>query len=371
VADVLSREDARGFLLGHLGLRADQGRTGAEGVRGLLSSLRCIQLDPLDRIGTNADLVALARVPGIRCGEVYDQLLPGHAFEHMAKERCLIPAEAFPYYRERMADQGYRYRWNGLLELPEGLVGEVLAEIEERGPVTSGELTDRGRLIPPKDGWLRDTIPVNSVAVEWLWDRCQVVVCGRAGNGKLYDVPRRALPEVWDAVPAMAFDRWALLERVAAAGLLSMNAGSHWSVLKDVRTSDLPAKLVEEGLLELVSVEGVPRKYLAPAGFRDRWFPEDDGRMRILGPLDPVLWDRKLVEQIFGFDYVWEVYKPKPKRIWGYYVVPVLHRGRLVARFEGRRVNGRLEVENLWIEDGAEFDDAAWQEAVARHEAAL
>jgi uncharacterized protein YcaQ len=367
----LTRDEARQYMVGHHGLRHDRAETGADGVRALLDAMRCIQLDPLDRIGTNADLVALARVASIRCGEVYDHLLPGHAFEHMAKERCLLPAEAFPHYRERMAEQGYRYRWEGVLELPDGVVTDVLAEIEERGPITSGELTDRGNLIPPKDGWLRDTIPANSVAVEWLWDRCQVVVCGRAGNHKRYDVPRRALPEVWDAAPAMEFDRWALLERVAAAGLMAMNAGAQWAVIKQVRTSDLPAELVEEGVLELITVEGAKRRYLAPAGFRDRSFPEDDGRMRILGPLDPLVWDRKLVEQIFGFDYVWEVYKPKSKRIWGYYVVPILHRGELVARFEGRRTDGRIEVENLWVEDGASFDETAWEEAVSRHGEAL
>jgi uncharacterized protein YcaQ len=367
---VISREDARTFLIGHLGLCRDRDEGGAAGVRGLLAERRCIQLDPLDRIGTNADLVALARVPEIGCGDVYSHLLPGHAFEHMAKERCLLPAAAFPQYRERMV-AGYRHRWDGVLDLPEELLEEVLAEVSERGPITPGELADRGKLTPPKDAWLRDTIPANSVAVEKLWNRCQVVVCGRAGNGKLYDVPERALPDVYDAASTVDFDRWALLERVEAAGLMAMTAGPQWKVIEDARTSSLPQQLVAEGLLDLVTVEGSTRRYLAPAGFMNRELPDDDGRIRILGPLDPVLWDRKLVQQIFDFDYVWEVYKPKSKRIWGYYVCPILHHGRLVGRFEGRRDDGRLEVEQLWIEDGTEFDDQAWRAALTRHEAAF
>lgn len=363
-------EDARRALVGHLGLSRDREAGGAAGVRNLLADLRCIQLDPLDRIGTNADLVALARLPEVACGDVYSHLLPGHAFEHVAKERCLLPAAAFPHYRDRMV-AGYRHRWDGILDLPEKLLDEVLAEISERGPIAPTELSDRGRLTPPRDAWLRDTIPTNSVAVEKLWNRCQVVVCGRAGNGKLYDVPERALPEVHDHPHGVAFDRWALLERVEAAGLMAMTAGPQWKVIEDVRTSELPQELVAEGVLDLVTVDGSARRYLAPAGFLDREYPADDGRMRILGPLDPLLWDRKLVQQIFDFDYVWEVYKPKSKRIWGYYVCPILHRGRLVGRFEGRRSDGRLEVEQLWVEDGAEFDDRAWQAALARHEAAL
>jgi uncharacterized protein YcaQ len=367
----IGREEARRFLVGHLGLCRDRDEGGAVGVRELLADLRCIQLDPLDRIGTNADLVALARVPEVGCGDVYSCLLPGHAFEHMAKERCLLPAAAFPHYRERMVD-GYRHRWDGILDLSEELLDEVLAEISERGPIAPNELSDRGRLtLSRRDAWLRDTIPANSIAVEKLWNRCQVVVCGRAGNAKLYDVPPRALPDVHDAVPTVDFDRWALLERVEAAGLMAMTAGPQWKVIEDVRKSSLPAELVAEGLLELVTVEGSPRRYVAPAGFMDRELPDDDGRMRILGPLDPLLWDRKLVQLLFDFDYVWEVYKPKSTRIWGYYVCPILHRGRLVGRFEGRRDDGRLEVEQLWIEGVAEFDKAAWRAALARHEAAL
>ena len=86
---VLTRAEARRWLIGHLGLAQLQPLPGAAGVRALLQELRCIQLDPLDPMGTNADLVALARVDGIARGDVYRHLLPGHAFEHYAKERCL------------------------------------------------------------------------------------------------------------------------------------------------------------------------------------------------------------------------------------------------------------------------------------------
>src|SRR3954468_24536343 len=96
----LSRQEAASFLLGHHGLHRFRKEKGATGVRALLTELRCIQLDPLDPWGTNADLVALARVDGIEHGHVYSHLYPGHAFEHFAKERCLLPVSAFPWYRE-------------------------------------------------------------------------------------------------------------------------------------------------------------------------------------------------------------------------------------------------------------------------------
>ncbi|TNF37391.1 MAG: hypothetical protein EP329_03225, partial [Deltaproteobacteria bacterium] len=153
--------------------------------------------------------------------------------------------------------------------------------------------------------------------------------------------------------------------------LLARAGGAHWSMLREVREGPLPDALVAEGAVEAVTVAGSRREYLLPAGALARPHPDDDGRMRILGPLDPLLWDRRLVAHAFGFDYVWEVYKPAAKRRWGWYVCPLLHRGRLVGRFEPAVEGGELTARNLWIEDGAAFDQAAFDAALARQQALL
>jgi uncharacterized protein YcaQ len=361
----------RRLLVGQLGLRAPHPEPAAAGARGVLEALRCIQLDPLDRIGTNADLVAMARVDGLRRGEIYDALLPGHAFEHFAKERCLLPASAFPAYRDQAAETPWWHLSRRLERLPEGALAAVLDEVTARGPATPAELADHGRVEALEwSGW-RGTPRVTTMALEVLWTRCQLVVCGRSPRGKRYDVPARALPDHAARPAPPSFARWALLERVEAAGLLARASGAPWSMLGEVRTSALPDALCREGALEEVEVSGSSRRYLAPAGLFDRVFPEDDGRMRILAPLDPLLWDRKLVAHAFGFDYVWEVYKPAAKRRWGYYVCPLLHDGALVGRFEGQVRAGELVVERLWRQEGAAFDDAAFAAAIARHAALL
>jgi uncharacterized protein YcaQ len=89
--------------------------------------------------------------------------------------------------------------------------------------------------------------------------------------------------------------------------------------------------------------------------------------MRILGPLDPLLWDRDLVRTVFEFEYRWEVYKPANERRWGWYVVPLLHRGLLVGRLEGRAVGTTLAIERVWRERGADFDEDALDAALDRH----
>ncbi|MCZ7686651.1 MAG: winged helix DNA-binding domain-containing protein [Sandaracinaceae bacterium] len=362
---VLSPEEARRYLVAHLGLVRTHER-GDAGVRRMLDALRCVQLDPLDAIGTNADLVTLARVDGVAKGGVYRATMPRHAFEHFAKERCLLPARAFPQYRDRALETPWWRLSERVKRVPASVLDEVEREVEERGPVTASELSDHGRVEPLDwQGW-KGTGRMTTMALEILWTRCRVVVAGRSPSGeKRYDVPSRALPDHYDA-PAERFERWALLERVAAAGLLARAGGASWSTLRDVRESDLPDELVEEGVLEEVRVAGSSRPYLALAGLpspRRR----HDGRMRILGPLDPLLWDRKLVQHAFGFDYVWEVYKPAPTRRFGWYVCPLLHEGHLVGRIEARVQGGALVVERLWREEGRRLDEDALSQALERH----
>ncbi len=386
---IVTPDEAADAMVTHHHLRQPMAGPPATAVPRLLNALRHIQLDPLDVLGTNADLVAMARIDGLSRGDVYRMLMPGHAFEHFAKERCLLPKAAFPWYRRHINET----RWWGLQtrieRLPPTLVDLTLESLATAGPATSKAL-ERAMLelghttgrVKPMDwsGW-KGTSRAVSMALEVLWTRCDVAVVGRVGNTKVWDIAARAFPDSHAPVDTdrEAFLRWALLERAHAAGLLSRASGPHWSTIVEVRGSDLADQLVAEGHLEDVQVEGQTRRYLAPPsvfahlGSRKRKRPEteDDGRMRILGPLDPLLWDRKLVAHAFGFDYVWEVYKPAAQRRWGYYVLPLLHHGRLVGRFEGHIEEGEIVVDTLWKEPGHRFDQRAFKAAVARHGAAL
>jgi uncharacterized protein YcaQ len=362
----LTPAEVRSFLVSHHGLRRVRQERGAAAVRALLADRRCIQLDPLDAIGTNADLVALARIDGISRGDVHRHLLPGHAFEHFAKERCLLPASAFPYYRHQAAETPWWRLGERVKRLPAGVLEQVRDEIRARGPVSARDLADHGKVEPLDwQGW-KGTGKAAAMAVEVLWTRCEIVVCGRAGRDKLYDVPERALP-AGAAVRGGDFARWALLERVEAAGLLTRNSGPMWSMLSAARTSALPGALVEEGLVEEVVVAGSNRKYLAPKGFRERPLARSDGRMRLLGPLDPLIWDRALVRDAFAFDYVWEVYKPAARRRFGWYVCPLLQGDALVGRLEGEVTPDTLKIKRIWREKETVLDDDALDAMLARH----
>ncbi len=358
----LTRAEARRLLVSHLGLTRPLGR-GARGTRAVLERLRQIQLDPLDVIGTNADLVVMARADGVRRGDVWRHLFPHLAFEHFAKERCILPARAFPFYRQcGHAAQAPWWRHAEREErVPRQLIDAVLSEVRERGPVSARELTDHGSVAPIDWAGWKGTGKTTSMALEILWTRCDVVVAGRTPNGnKLYDVPERALgAEIAAAQPDEDFDRWAVRERVAAAGLLARAGGSNWSMLSHARRSGVVEEMIADGELVEVAIEEAARRYLAvPAFLAPRRVRYDD-RVRILGPLDPLLWDRPLVRHVFDFDYVWEVYKPAHQRKWGWYVCPLLHRDRLIGRIDA-------QTRKLWLED-KDADRAAIREALKRH----
>ncbi|MFT5681379.1 MAG: hypothetical protein ACI8RZ_002285 [Myxococcota bacterium] len=365
----LSTDQAFRLLLRSTGLTAPSWPSGRGGALSVLRDLTCIQIDPIDRVGTSPDLVLHARVDGIKRGD-WANLQPLDAFEHFAKERCLLPASAFPYYRDQAAETPWWRLTQRLKRIDVGLLDAVLAEVTERGPLAAGELSDRGQVTPIDwSGW-KSTAKAASMAAEVLWIRCQVVTTGRDTAGRrIYDIPARALPAVADKAPDQPFLRWALLSRVKAAGLLRVAGGPQWSMLSGARGTSLVADLVAANALVEVRVTGSRRGYLAlPAALEGLDTPPPtDRRMRIIGPLDPLIWDRPLIQHTTGFEYLWEVYKPAAKRRWGYYVCPLLYRGRLVGRIEAKRVEGSVVVENLWKEKGWSVGmTSALDRAVAR-----
>ena len=354
----LSRAEARRLLVSHLGLNRVLGR-GARGTRAVLERLRCIQLDPLDVIGTNADLVVMARTDDVCRGDVWRHLFPKHAFEHFAKERCILPADAFPRYREvgHFAQTPWWRHGEREARVTPQVLRAVLDEVRERGPLTAAEVTDHGTVEPMEwSGW-KSTAKATTMALEMLWTQCDIVVAGRTeSREKLYDVPERAFGKL--PKPAGDFARWAVRERAHAAGLLSRAGGAMWSMLSKVRTSPLIDELVEAGELVEVAIEDSPRRYLAVPAFLAKRRVAYDDRVRILGPLDPLIWDRELVRHVFDFEYVWEVYKPAKQRRWGWYVCPLLHRDRLIGRVEARVEKGALVVKKLWMDFDVDVSEA-------------
>ena len=361
----ITAAQARCALVRGVGL--ERHHSGSTDTRDVLASLGMIQLDPIDRFGASPDLVVHARVDGHQRGKAAQDLLPGGAFEHYAKELCLLPTALFPSYRALLRERP-RYRHGARIrDLDPALLDDVEAEIRERGPICARDLGDRGSAAPHDwSGW-KDTQRTASLVVRSLWLQCRVVPVRRTSRGRLWRVADHALPEHHDRPAPAGWKLDLCADRVSAAVFLPESTGPWWGGLKPDRQS-LIAQLVDQGRAVRVRLPNSRRTWLCRSDPRDAAPLNPDDRMRVVAPLDPLIWDRKLTEAAFGFRYVWEIYKPKAKREWGYYVCPLLHRGQIVGRFEAHREADRLVVDRLWREH-PDFDEAAWLASLERLQA--
>ncbi len=369
---VLEPLTARRYLLHALDLVAPHHPMGSAGAASVLRRLRAIQVDSIDRVGRNHDLVVQARADGTHPGDAFS-LLPLHAFEYWCKERCLLPVEDWPGYHVITEEKGAwseSEREERLLKHRPTACEEVLALLAARGPSLGRDFDELGEMEPWSWGgsWTSSR-KVASTALDLLWARRKVVIAGRQGAERVYDLPERTLPGGLASRPGLEGEegrRWLLLTRVDQAGLLPEASGPMWGGLKQARAQGFHKKLAAEGALLRVTLPGEKRGWWGPQDLAERVRVAEnsvsDDRVRILAPLDPLLWDRDLVRAVFGFDYLWEVYKKEKDRRFSYYAMPLLWRETLVGRIDLRRdtASRTLALEHLSVED-----EGVWERGLA------
>ena len=183
-------------------------------------------------------------------------------------------------------------------------------------------------------------------ALECLWRTGELAIAGREGFQKVYDLIDRVLPTTQPSTPEQHLD-WACRSALERLGVATpAEVANYWALIK---LPQARAWCLKHALP--VEVEGKPA--FALPGLEPE-APEPPAGMRLLCPFDPVLRDRKRALRLFGFDYRFEAFVPAPKRIYGYYVLPVLEGERLVARLDPKlhRAQNRLHIQGLWWEPG-------------------
>jgi hypothetical protein len=316
----------------------------------------CIQYDPLDVVGRNADLTLQSRIPGYR---------PEHLSKALYDERTLIDgfdknlaiyqASDFPYFA-RMRREGI-----GWFHPESGDIREtfehVLKEVERRGPLCSDDLTLDGKV-----DWPWGPTKIGRAALESLWLRGDLILHHRIGARRYFDRIERHLPEALRMAPdpnpsEEDYHAWQLKRRIGSVGFLP-DGPSDALLCTGMKAADRQAalqRLLGEGQVAEAGVEGLKKPVYLRTEDLDvleaSRGSEPDNRMRVLAPLDNFLWDRRLIEALYGFQYRWEVYVPAPQRKYGYYVLPVLYKDAFVARFEPLHFRGRtLRIAHWWWE---------------------
>ena len=328
--------------------------------------LACVQLDSISTVERSHRLALGARVGAYPEQSLARLMREGRIFEYWAHEACLLPIEDFAMHRWRMQRYAETHPWRGnVFEREPELTERVLQELAERGPLASRHFDGSG------SGSMWNWKPAK-VVLEALHSAGRVVIAGRDNFQRLYDLPERLLPaELLNGrTPTLdEYTKWATLRGVRARGALTEAAVAEMWRLRGGAAAIRPHAdaLIEEGALRRLEVADGKAPVLVPA--------EDDepvGRLPsavFLSPFDNLLWDRTFLERVFGFRHVIEVYKREHERVYGYYVLPLLRRDRLVGRADLKhdRAERTLRVKAFHREPGVRgnLDDAA-EGALAR-----
>lgn len=356
---------ARQFLLAHQSLWPPRRLQGKAGTLAFIRRVNCIQFDPLDMAGQNADLVLQARVrdftPAMLRELLYTdrQLLDG-----WDKLMSIWPVEDWPYFARKRAYAQSQLRSS---ETVQAVAPQVRAAIETRGPLSSLEID-----LNQNVDWYWAPTRLSRAALESLYFAGELVVHHKVHTRKVYDLSERHIPPHLVQAPEPnpteeEYHDWYVLRRLGSVGLLWNRAGEAWlgTPLKSPQRLASLRRLQARGAIQEVQVEGLSaplylrtqeQALVDSAAGTDVSLPQ----VAFLAPLDNLLWDRRLLKELFGFEYRWEVYKPARERQYGYYVLPVLYGDRFVARFEPVRAkkSGVLTIKNWWWEPDVRPDDA-------------
>lgn len=361
----LTNAQARRFLLRKHGLIGDPIFAGKQGVVDYIRQCGCIQFDPIDVCGKNAELVLQSRVEGFTKAMLDELLYQDRLLiDYFDKNLAIMPVETWPYFARERA----RHRQSGRsFEAVEQAAGAVWSMLEERPYVCSADLG-----MEQKVPWYWNETRLSRAVLESLYFRGELCVHHKKGTNKHYAPATKMLPEALLQAPDPhpdddGFRDWLTLRRIGAVGLLCNRASDAFLCVDSHKNGGREAafeSLMAAGRLIEVDVEGMGEPLYArseDAALLDEILSGQAyaPRMELLAPLDCFLWDRKLIRRLFDFDYTWEIYTPQAKRKYGYYVLPILRGEALAGRVEAvvNRKERMLRVEGLWWEKRSYLGD--------------
>jgi uncharacterized protein YcaQ len=332
----LSRTEARRIAVRAQLLDADRPGDLLDMVR----RLTLVQNDATDAVAPSADLVAWSRLGrSYRPEQLAGALRDGSLIELRGMIR---PGEDIALYRAEMAEwpgsgevSGWRQANDDWVRVNDDFRQDILARLENEGPLTSRELPDSCLVPWRSSGWNNHRNA--SMMLELLEQRGEVAVAGRQGRDRLWDLASRIYPDN-DVVPLAEALRIRDERRLRSLGIVRARTPETMIEPLDVGEAGEPAV-----------VEGVRGRWRVHPELLGQPLRAFRGRAAVLSPLDRLVYDRKRMVDLFEFDYQLEMYKPAAKRRWGYYALPILYGDRLVGKVDAttHRDAGVLQVDAI------------------------
>ncbi|EEW1246147.1 YcaQ family DNA glycosylase [Escherichia coli] len=379
----LSLADARNLHLAAQGLlNKPRRRASLEDIPATISRMSLLQIDTINIVARSPYLVLFSRLGNYPAQWLDESLARGELMEYWAHEACFMPRSDFRLIRHRMLapeKMGWKYK-DAWMQEHEAEIAQLIQHIHDKGPVRSADFEH-----PRKgaSGWWE--WKPHKRHLEGLFTAGKVMVIERRNFQRVYDLTHRVMPD-WD-------DERDLVSQTEAEIIMLDNSARSLGIFREQWLADYyrlkrPALAAwREARAEQQQIIAVHVEKLGNLWLHADLLPLLESALAgkltathsaVLSPFDPVVWDRKRAEQLFDFSYRLECYTPAPKRQYGYFVLPLLHRGQLVGRMDAKmhRQTGILEVISLWLQEGikpttmlqkglrqAITDFASWQQA--------
>ncbi|MFC0227895.1 winged helix-turn-helix domain-containing protein [Serratia aquatilis] len=328
-----------------------------------------LQIDTISVVARSPYLVLFSRLGDYQPEWLEQALAARKLFEYWAHEACFIPIEDFALLRHRMLDpqgMGWKYsqQW---AQKHQPAIDALLQHIEVQGPVRSADFNAEKK---GANGWW-DWKPEKR-HLESLFTAGKLMVAERRNFHRVYDLTERLLPEWDDAVDALprATAQQEMLSRSCQyLGIFKAEWLADYYRLKRVAPKKLLEQLLLQGEILPIDIEGLSGEFYVHQSLAAELALAVQGKLKstatcLLSPFDPVVWDRRRALELFNFDYRLECYTPKEKRKFGYFTLPLLHRGELIGRIDAKmhRKQGIFEIISFHLEPQAKLNKQRCQD---------
>ena len=314
-----------------------------------IQQLGCLQIDPLNVVARSPLLVLWSRLGAYAFADLESLLWDDkHLFEYWAHAASIVLTEDFPLHQPHMVnyatgDSNWEKRVRQWLEKNQAFRQYILEELAQRGPLLHTEMENRIVEPWPSSGWTNNRNV--TIMLQFMWERGEIMVSRRLGNGfglkKQWTLAAQHLPQ-W--VDHEGWPQEQVVYEAAQKSLRALGVGTavhienHFIRGRYPGLAEVMEKLEGDGRIHPIHIHNLPGD----------WYIHDDTlpllerlengdwqpRTTLLSPFDNLICDRDRAELLFDFYYRSEIYTPKAKRQYGYYVMPILHGEQLIGRID-------------------------------------
>ncbi|MEX1826613.1 winged helix-turn-helix domain-containing protein [Luteibacter sp. CQ10] len=359
----LSQRSAQLMHLNAQGLlRRPSRKARASDIDATIARMALLQIDTIHVVARSPYMVLFSRLGAYRETWLDEALADGRIAECWAHEASFVPAAEYRYHRDyrlsRVNHWALKHAQRAHAEARADM-DALLERVRREGPLRA---SDFERDAPATKGWW-GWKPEKRWLEAWF-ALGELMVLRRDRFQRVYDLASRVTARWPEPPPASSLDeavvrRHFILASVRALGVTKARWIADYFRLRPRVTLEELSPLVEEGTLIEVAFDGWDEPAYVHRDHEASLDAASRGALRgtlttLISPFDPVVWDRERARDLFGFDYTIECYVPAPKRRYGYYVLPILHRGRLVGRLDAKahRQEGVFRVLGIWLEAG-------------------